>query len=138
MRTGDQQLERLLHSPTGLNPASRVRKPAMDQQDSNPHPAELKKGNMHPKWLSHLLHPRKHKNHELYPHGQAVLTEIAAPPPVQNRDEAPLYRHDNLEEVLSNAPTDPPSQSSGIVRDQPGRGSSLDNSFEPFTRKEST
>lgn len=96
-------------------------------------------------WLSGLRHhtrkrtkkqqegtPRHHRTRS---HGEENLSEIAVPPPIENPDDAPLYRHHTLEEVLSHQ-SDDHGRDEEMEGERVQRRKSLEEAFERIKKDE--
>lgn len=70
------------------------------------------------------------------PHGDAALTEIAMPAPVENADDAPLYVHHTLEERLADVTNERPAHEQEALAGSARRRRSLEEAYERIKKDE--
>ena len=86
-------------------------------------------------WLSRVFHSNKTKKLSSS-HGEAALTELGAPPPVENRDEEPVYRHHTLEEAMVSVPDDRPGDHDAAPEDVVQKRKCLDDAYAHIKKEE--
>lgn len=83
-------------------------------------------------WFSRCFH-RARKPHT---RGNAALSEVANPQPVENPDERPPHTHHTVEENLSRASDDDPDVRQEAVGEPASRRRSLEEAFGQIKKDE--
>lgn len=93
--------------------------------------------NMGANWFSRLFHSKepKTKRRSSGP-GEAVLSELAIPPPIENPDDGPIYRHHTLEEALTDASNDRPGHEHDAAGELVHRRRSLEEAYAHIKKEE--